>query len=227
LIEGLEYVHKMGVAHRDLKPENLLYDAHFNLKIADFGFAAPLAGKDGSGLLKTVLGTFGYMAPEIIARQAYNGESVDLFACAVILFIMVARHPPFVKADPTQDQFYAKFISRPDLFWRQHSQSKAVRSNGEPYFSEEFKNLITFMLQHDPTLRLTLQEVKAHPWYKGEIPPYEAVFDEFSARKAKIEQDAQVQRVQAAQAQTGARRYRGGEDHKQRDDAQEQDDLKS
>ena len=42
LIEGLEYVHKKGVSHRDLKPENLLFDKQFNLKIADFGFSAPL-----------------------------------------------------------------------------------------------------------------------------------------------------------------------------------------
>jgi len=42
LIEGLDYVHQRGVTHRDLKPENVLYDNIFNLKIADFGFAAPI-----------------------------------------------------------------------------------------------------------------------------------------------------------------------------------------
>jgi len=51
-----------------LKPENLLFDQEYNLKIADFGFAAPLSGKDGSTYLRTILGTFGYMAPEIILR---------------------------------------------------------------------------------------------------------------------------------------------------------------
>lgn len=37
----------------------------YYLKIADFGFAAPVAGKDGSGSLHTKLGTLNYMAPEI------------------------------------------------------------------------------------------------------------------------------------------------------------------
>ena len=89
LIEGLSYVHAQGVTHRDLKPENVLFDAAFNLKIADFGFAAPLNGKDGSGWCKTKLGTESYMAPEIHLRKPYQGERVDLFACGIILFIMV------------------------------------------------------------------------------------------------------------------------------------------
>jgi len=48
-----------------MKPENLLYDSDFNLKIADFGFATAIAGKEGDGLLKTILGTESYMCPEI------------------------------------------------------------------------------------------------------------------------------------------------------------------
>lgn len=46
---GLGYCHGRGVIHRDLKPENLLLDQFYNIKIADFGFAAPLDGRDGSG----------------------------------------------------------------------------------------------------------------------------------------------------------------------------------
>lgn len=64
-MEGLAFCHEKGIAHRDLKPENLLLDSQFVLKIADFGFAAPVAGKDGQGYLFTKLGTQNYMAPEI------------------------------------------------------------------------------------------------------------------------------------------------------------------
>jgi len=71
-----------------MKPENILFDGNFNLKIADFGFAAPIEGRDGSGLLKTRLGTESYMAPEIHLRKPYNGEAVDVFASGIILFIM-------------------------------------------------------------------------------------------------------------------------------------------
>lgn len=141
LLSGLEYVHQQGVTHRDLKPENVLFDQYFNLKIADFGFAAPISGKDGSGTCKTKLGTESYMAPEIHARKPYNGASVDLFACAIILFIMTTQHPPFTKAEPS-DPFYRLICAnRADLFWKAHSRNKP-----EGFFSEEFKNLITSML---------------------------------------------------------------------------------
>lgn len=50
-----------------MKPENLLFGSEYNVKIADFGFAAVLSGKDGSGMLHTHLGTEAYMAPEIHA----------------------------------------------------------------------------------------------------------------------------------------------------------------
>ncbi len=53
----MHYIHSNGAAHRDLKPENILLDENFNVKVTDFGFAAPIQGRDGSGFLKTVLGT--------------------------------------------------------------------------------------------------------------------------------------------------------------------------
>ena len=60
MVTALEYVHKAGYAHRDIKPDNILLDDHFNVKIADFGFAAPIAGRRGTGKLTTRLGTLPY-----------------------------------------------------------------------------------------------------------------------------------------------------------------------
>jgi len=139
MLSGIHYLHSKGVSHRDLKPENMLVDKDFNIKVADFGFAAPLAGREGTGELQTKLGTESYMAPEIHARQKYDGAKVDLFATAIILFIMITGHPPFSQGVP-RDRFY-KFISgdRADVFWRSHARNK---SGG---FSEEFMSLLTSM----------------------------------------------------------------------------------
>ena len=163
LIDGLSYVHSHGITHRDLKPENILFDNTFNLKIADFGFAAPVKGKDGSGYLKTRLGTESYMAPEIHSRKIYSGESVDLFAAGIILFIMFTQHPPFHKALP-EDPFYKLIcINRLDVFWRAHSKNKP---GADKFFPDDFKDLIQRMLSYNPKERLTMKQVKNHPWVK-------------------------------------------------------------
>ena len=98
-------MHQKNIAHRDLKPENLLFDDKYNLRIADFGFAKKLDG----GLTKTVLGTESYMAPEIHLKQPYSGTSIDLFASAIILFIMYVGTPPFSKAH-SSDPYYKLLI---------------------------------------------------------------------------------------------------------------------
>lgn len=87
-------MHDKGYAHRDIKPENLLLTSTFVLKIADFGFSCLIRGKDGTGILKTKLGTEGYMAPEI-ATKHYDGRKTDIFATGIILFIMYTGNPPF------------------------------------------------------------------------------------------------------------------------------------
>ena len=123
-MDGLKYCHDSGICHRDLKPENLLLDKDFNLKIADFGFARLIEDKDEDGKLFTCLGTAGYMAPEQHQKKPYEGEKIDIFAAGVILFVMVAAHPPFDKAIPRNSTY--KFIGggRNDLFWKAMSKNK-------------------------------------------------------------------------------------------------------
>jgi len=193
-ILAIEYCHSQGIVHRDLKAENLLMDADFNLRVADFGFSALLSGKDGSGQLYTVLGTESYMAPEIHLRQPYSGPSVDLFACAVILFIMVSGNPPFIKADPKSDAHYKLFcINMPETFWDAHEKNKP-KENGKNFYSNEFKSLLTAMFALDPAVRLTLPEIKAHRWYNGPTKSLKDLQLEFSERKKKVDEHVQKQR---------------------------------
>lgn len=175
------------MTHRDLKPENILYDEQYNLKIADFGFAAPIEGKDGSGYLKTRLGTESYMAPEIHMKKGYLGESVDLFAAGIILFIMFTQHPPFHKAIP-DDPFYKLIcINRMDVFWKAHSKNKPT---GEAFFSPEFRDLITSLLAYNPADRITLDQVKSHPWYtNSNISTLQEIQGEFGNRQKAIESE--------------------------------------
>jgi serine/threonine protein kinase len=59
--------------------------------MVDFGYSAPLAGKDGSYMLTTTCGSEFYMAPEILEYKPYSGVSVDIFATGLILYIMLTK----------------------------------------------------------------------------------------------------------------------------------------
>ena len=81
------------------------------------------------------------MAPEILAKEPYQGHVVDLFALGIILFILYSGHPPFANADPKDSHYKLIASNRADLFWKTHEQRKAPG-----FYSEEFKDLITNML---------------------------------------------------------------------------------
>lgn len=82
------------------------------------------------------------MAPEILMEAPYTGKQVDLFSAAMILFIMVAQHPPFSQAHG-QDPYYKCIAgNRADIFWKTHCKSKP---KGDNYFSSSLKELLTCM----------------------------------------------------------------------------------
>jgi serine/threonine protein kinase len=139
--EGLAYCHENGITHRDIKIENCLMDDEYNLKINDFGFAGPVHGSKGSGWFTTNLGTPANMAPELLAKSAYQGTQVDLFASGVVIFTMLSRHPPFVKASST-DYYYKYFPqNKSKKFWDAHSKSKEAG-----YYSADFMHFFNSLM---------------------------------------------------------------------------------
>jgi BR serine/threonine kinase len=157
ILDALTYMHNtVGVCHRDLKPENILIDEQFNLKLADWGFSIPLLGPQGNGKLTSYKGTLGYMPPEQHAKKAYSGKSADMFAIAVVLFMMLTQCQPFEEAKVT-DKYYRLIAgNKPSLYWKIFDKVATI--------SDDLKDLITGMIQLDPSARFTLEEVYAHPW---------------------------------------------------------------
>jgi len=191
LIDALEFIHSKGFAHRDIKAENLLLDSNYALKLADFGFSAELIGKENAGTLHTYKGTAGYMAPEIQLGQKYSGQKVDIFAVGVLLFIMVAQHPPFKKA-VSQDAFYKLFCYNNEKFWEGMSMNKPPGT-----FSTELKSMVNSLLGFNPTLRPSIAEIKNHPWYNSADMSQEEVLEEFRIRREKIEAQWKIKAAKA------------------------------
>ena len=106
ILEAVNYLHAHGVCHRDLKPENILFSNvadDSSLKLIDFGLSKVL---DGEKKMKKTVGTTFYMAPEVI-KGSYN-EKCDIWACGVILYIMLCGKPPFYSEN--EEELKKKFV---------------------------------------------------------------------------------------------------------------------
>ena len=109
--DGLAYAHQKGVLHRDIKPSNIRVSREgecLRAKVMDFGIAR-VAGSDMTGT-GTLLGTFGYMAPEYIRTGVPDPRS-DLFAVGVILYEALAGRRPF-DGDTTATVLYRTNIPK-------------------------------------------------------------------------------------------------------------------
>ncbi|GLT56537.1 hypothetical protein SLA2020_295720 [Shorea laevis] len=156
IISGVEYCHRNMVVHRDLKPENLLLDSKCNVKIADFGLSNVM--RDGH-FLKTSCGSPNYAAPEVISGKLYAGPEVDVWSCGVILYALLCGTLPF------DDE------NIPNLFKKIKGGIYTLPS----HLSPGARDLIPRMLVVDPMKRVTIPEIRQHPWFQAHLPRYLAV----------------------------------------------------
>ena len=122
------------------------------------------------------------MAPEIERFEQYRGESVDLFAAGVILFIMRSAADPF-KAARESDPYFKCIMHNQHLpFWNSWEQKR-----GQGYYSNEFKELITMMLYEKAAHRPNITDIIGHDWLRsGRTATREEVKNEFIQRRAMI-----------------------------------------
>lgn len=93
-------------------------------------------------LLKTECGTRSYMAPEVLARQTYDGAKADCWSAGVVLFIMLSGNPPFQMARPG-DWWFNQFLEKhPDRFWKSHKRYSPHFPDVSPHTSIPIKSHI-------------------------------------------------------------------------------------
>ncbi|XP_051751672.1 calcium/calmodulin-dependent protein kinase (CaM kinase) II beta 1 isoform X11 [Ctenopharyngodon idella] len=152
ILDSVHHIHQHDIVHRDLKPENLLLASKCKnaaVKLADFGLAIEVQGDQQAWF--GFAGTPGYLSPEVLRKEAY-GKPVDIWACGVILYILLVGYPPFWDED-------------------QHKLYQQIKAGAYDFPSPEWdtvtpeaKNLINQMLTINPAKRITAQEALKHPW---------------------------------------------------------------
>uniref|UniRef100_A0A8P4KM79 calcium/calmodulin-dependent protein kinase n=1 Tax=Dicentrarchus labrax TaxID=13489 RepID=A0A8P4KM79_DICLA len=152
ILESVSHIHQHDIVHRDLKPENLLLASKMKgaaVKLADFGLAIEVQGDQQAWF--GFAGTPGYLSPEVLRKDPY-GKPVDIWACGVILYILLVGYPPFWDED-------------------QHKLYQQIKAGAYDFPSPEWdtvtpeaKNLINQMLTINPAKRITADQAIKHPW---------------------------------------------------------------
>lgn len=159
LISGVSYCHSMEVCHRDLKLENILLDDSPDplLKICDFGYSK-------SSVLdsqpKSTVGTPAYIAPEVLTKNEYDGKIADVWSCGVTLYVMLIGAYPF--EDPEDPRNFKKTIGW--ILSASYSIPDYIR------LSQDCRHLLSRIFVANPEKRITIEEIKQHPWFLKSLP---------------------------------------------------------
>ncbi|XP_068567721.1 SNF related kinase b [Cebidichthys violaceus] len=162
IVRAVAYCHQLHVVHRDLKPENVVFFPQQGaVKLTDFGFSNLF--QPGT-MLATSCGSLAYSAPEILLGEEYDAPAVDIWSLGVILYMLVCGAPPFQETNDSET-----LVMILDCRYRVPE-----------HVSDNCRDLISRMLQKDPSGRASLEEIEAHGWLQGlddallspEAPPH-------------------------------------------------------
>ena len=151
LVSAISYIHSHNVVHRDLKLENILLkrnDNPFNLKIIDFGISGLLSNVGGEVIHA---GTMIYSPPEVVSKSDLaTNPRIDVWSLGVILYVLITKEFPFYG-----DSDYKTFTS---------IMKDKLKFPKSYKLSKEVRHLLHHMLDKNPILRYTIEDIKIHPW---------------------------------------------------------------
>ena len=153
VLSALEYLHKNYIIHRDLKLENILFDEYGDAKLIDFGFS--IYAKEDK-YLEGSRGTTLYAAPEMVfSQEKYDGYLTDIWSLGICLYIMLFEQLPFIKGEQTDRESFYRDLKNEELIFPEDDE-----------VSNELKDLLKKILEKNPNKRITLEQIKQHPWLK-------------------------------------------------------------
>ena len=151
LIDAVSYLHSNSIVHLDIRPENVFINDN-NLKLGGF-LASRFAADD-----EVVSGTYGtpnYQAPEIFTNPNFDGRKADVWACGIFLLALLTGELPYgANLDPDDPNIEQKI-----------AEEVRTKENIIPsYLSTEAQDLLSMMLQREPSKRATITMIKDHKW---------------------------------------------------------------
>ncbi|KAG5519136.1 hypothetical protein PMAC_002224 [Pneumocystis sp. 'macacae'] len=162
VVLGLEYLHYQGIIHRDIKPANLLWTKNHVVKISDFGVSYSntcFSDEENELELAKTAGTPAFFAPELCycdpSKRSAITKAIDIWALGITLYCLLFGCCPF-----TADGEYE--LMNVIL-------TKPLEIPSTPSIGDEAKDLLKRLLEKNPDDRITLEEVKRHPWILQDI----------------------------------------------------------
>ena len=187
ILEGVRVMHNANICHRNLKPGSILLDENYNPKIAGFCLSCINMNNLQSA------GTKSYKAPEVLARQPYDGIKADIFSLGQLLINLVTGQFGFHSSAPN-DKYYRLIINQNiDYYWHELHQINLI-------LSQEFKNLFIRMVNPNPAQRPTIEQILNDAWMQeiNNLNPQQMdaleneIRNEFQLREQRIQQELQI-----------------------------------
>ncbi|KAI9272652.1 kinase-like domain-containing protein [Phascolomyces articulosus] len=179
LIQGLAYLHGMGVAHRDIKPENLLLTIDGQIKITDFGvsdvfrFAWEKQGHKSRGLV----GSEPYIAPEAFEHKEYWGSIADVWSAGIVFYCLWTSGLVWRKAKKSSDKAFS-------IYTRMHP-TQTFDPFLQHFPSAQPRQILYKMLDPNPNTRITSADLLEDPWIQS-IPVCQHGIDSLNQRHEHV-----------------------------------------
>ncbi|XP_026275517.1 PAS domain-containing serine/threonine-protein kinase isoform X1 [Frankliniella occidentalis] len=153
IVAAVQYLHSLKILHRDIKDENVIIDQKFHAKLIDFGSATFMSA---DRLFSTFYGTVEYCSPEVLAGNKYEGPELEVWSLGVTLYVLTFGENPFFDVEETL--------------------KAELRPPGTA--SPQLLGLLHAMLERDPSMRLNMNQLCAHPWINQLVDPNQYHFQE-------------------------------------------------